>query len=111
MECTNYMDISHTFSYTPHVKGWGIKEPKTNELDISEYSDIDDMIISTNELPGVPIPVQFKNKKSDHLEFKQVNDELGSKLLAPIRGNCQKEKIGDWIYNFCLGKSVDHEHF
>ena len=45
------------------------------------------------------------------MRFKQVDEDLGKKLLAPIRGNCQKELIGDWIYNFCIGKSVDHVHF
>ena len=58
MECTNYMDVSDSFRYTPFVKGWGLKQSKIDELDITIDSEIDDMIKMTEDLPGVN--VKFK---------------------------------------------------
>ena len=78
MECTNFVDVSETFSYLPSVKGWGTSERPINKFDIIDDAEIDDIIFDT-ELPG--IPSLFTVKDFEHLKFNHVDSELGKKLL------------------------------
>jgi hypothetical protein len=73
-------------------------------------TELGDMLKEIDELPGMDIQQEQSKTRAEHLKFEFVDQELGEKLLAPIRGACQKETIGDWRYSFCLGKQVDHVH-
>ena len=67
------------------------------------------MISSVKDsLPG--ISRQSSNDSSAHLKFEYVNETIGDILLAPIFGECLKQRISDWDYKFCIGKNVSHEH-
>jgi len=109
MECTNYVDLSSKYRYTPAVQSWGGKPSRVEELDISKDPEIAEMMRDTGDLPGVPSIIEG-NPNADHLKFHPIGKELAEKLLSPIRGSCQDVQIGDWIYHFCIGKSVSHEH-
>ena len=52
MECTNYVDVSESFSYLPFVKGWGTKPSSVNFFDIVDDDEISEIIDSV-QLPGV----------------------------------------------------------
>jgi hypothetical protein len=53
MECSSFVDLSESYSYTPFVKGWGTKESKTNVFDVSHDEEIEDMIGTIDDLPGI----------------------------------------------------------
>ena len=46
MECTNYVDVSHKYSYRPFVPGWGRTEPSSDNIDITEDDEVEDLIKS-----------------------------------------------------------------
>ena len=110
MECVSEINMSEQYNYTPFVKGWGIDESQTNIFDVSKDNEVEDMISGIDDLPGVKTKAEIKAMSSQHLKYKHIDESLGHKLLAPIRGDCQIKTIDDWRYNFCLGKSVDHVH-
>jgi hypothetical protein len=52
MRCSNRIDISENYGYTPFVKGWGIFESQTNTFDVNKDNKLDDLLRMTDELPG-----------------------------------------------------------
>lgn len=105
MSCTNYVDISDTFQYNDagtqkKVKGWGERINDSQNFDLIDDFEIDELLMLVDDLPGIK---DTKSGKLKHLKFNQVSDEIGEKLLEPIRGQCFSEFIDIWKYNFCVG--------
>ena len=86
MVCSNEIDVSDSFGYLPFIKGWGRNQPVNDRFDIIDDQEIVEMIADIEDLPGMVHNKTFKT--GAHLQFKEVDKELGEKLIAPIRGKC-----------------------
>jgi len=64
MECTNYVDVSESYSFLPFVKGWGTKPSSVNFFDTADDLEINE-IVTNIELPGVETTANVPN----HLKF------------------------------------------